>query len=217
MKKMMQRGQAFLETAFFLPILLLTMIAIIYFNAYGVLQDRAVEAVRYASLVENGGVSSNGTVSKDGNTYPAVDSLEAMYAEMAREGSSPNPAPPPAVSGDSCTAPTASENGGAVQQASEALYQEESGLGLNPSPAPSFFESDTTPVPTCTELVVLLRSPGTAAVDTVADSYFTVQLTSISANKVTPVLLRLTPGAGPTPNPVYAQTGYAMAPNPAMM
>jgi hypothetical protein len=46
-----QRGQAIVETALFIPIMLLLILAIVYLSQVGVAQERGQAAVRYGSLV----------------------------------------------------------------------------------------------------------------------------------------------------------------------
>jgi Flp pilus assembly protein TadG len=53
-----QRGQALVETAVFLPVALVVMFAILYFARFGVLEERAQSAVRYAALMSYEGSSN---------------------------------------------------------------------------------------------------------------------------------------------------------------
>jgi Flp pilus assembly protein TadG len=46
-----QRGQALVETMVFLPVALVVLFAILYFARFGVLEERAQSAVRYAALM----------------------------------------------------------------------------------------------------------------------------------------------------------------------
>ena len=46
-----QRGQAIVETALFMPIMLLLILSIVYLSQAGVAQERGQAAVRYGSLV----------------------------------------------------------------------------------------------------------------------------------------------------------------------
>src|SRR5580698_7420926 len=75
---MRSRGQALVETAAFLPLLLLSLCAIIYFSQQGVLQGRTAEAARYAALMTNATANSSGS--------SGVYSFQQMYAELHREG-----------------------------------------------------------------------------------------------------------------------------------
>jgi hypothetical protein len=171
----------------------------VYFSQYGVLQDRAVEAVRYASLVTNGSASGEKT----------MYSLEDMYAEMAREGSSPAPT---AVSAqDACT------NGSAATSASSALTLQQGSLvaGSSPAPAPTYFRPDSTPQATCTEVPVLLPSPSAANLDNYGDYYFVVQVTTLNANKNVPGIVRAMTKLTATTTPVNAADGYPIPPSVA--
>jgi hypothetical protein len=200
--KMMQRGQALIETAAFLPVLLLTMLSIVYFSQYGVLQTRAVEAVRYASLVSNGSKSS----------ASSLFSLEAMYAEMSREGSSPLPAAPPlSPVGDLCT------SGSAATDAKNALTMQQTSLtsGSAPAPAPSYFKPDSTPTTLCSEIPIALGTPSSANVDDFGDYYFTVQVTTLYANKSVPGIVRSMTRLTSLTTPVNAADGYPMPPSTA--
>ncbi|TAM56263.1 hypothetical protein EPN52_14190 [bacterium] len=55
-----RRGQALVETALFLPLMLLALFSIVYFGRYGVLDERAQSAIRYGSMISytQGGVYS---------------------------------------------------------------------------------------------------------------------------------------------------------------
>lgn len=46
-----QRGQALIETAIFLPVVLLILFGIVYFSRLGVISERTQSAVRYGTLV----------------------------------------------------------------------------------------------------------------------------------------------------------------------
>lgn len=46
-----QRGQALMETALFVPIMLLAIFSLIYFSRYTVINERAQQALRYGALV----------------------------------------------------------------------------------------------------------------------------------------------------------------------
>ncbi|MFN2528907.1 MAG: TadE/TadG family type IV pilus assembly protein [Candidatus Baltobacteraceae bacterium] len=46
-----QRGQALVETAIFLPVVLLILFGIVYFSRLGVLSERVQSAVRYGTLI----------------------------------------------------------------------------------------------------------------------------------------------------------------------
>jgi len=165
------RGQALLETAMFLPGLLLALASVIYFSQYGVLQDRAVQAVRYASLVSNEG-GRNGYYS-----------IEAVYNELWAEGhASGGSIPYPA--NFSCSGAGTAQ---ADQAAISALYQNESlpsGSGA-PASAPKFFQADVQPAATCTASPIWLSGNGN-----LANAYYVVQYTSVTGVKNLPSLLQ---------------------------
>ena len=63
-----QRGQAMLETILFLPVALVVLFAILYFARFGVLEERAQSAVRYAALMSYESKTDYGAA----NIYDAV-------------------------------------------------------------------------------------------------------------------------------------------------
>ena len=63
-----QRGQAMLETVLFLPVALVVLFAILYFARFGVLEERAQSAVRYAALMSYESKTDYGAA----NIYDAV-------------------------------------------------------------------------------------------------------------------------------------------------
>jgi hypothetical protein len=92
-----QRGQALVETALFLPLMLLLLFAIIYLSQAGVAQERGQVAVRYGSLVS-----------------PAKNySVEAMYQAYGAGLPSPTPYSSPTA----CPGTSASDTQAAVNQA----------------------------------------------------------------------------------------------------
>jgi hypothetical protein len=180
-----QRGQALIETAAFLPLVLLCMVAIIYFSQFGVLQGRAVQAVRYATLVTNGGGVVAGANS-DANLF----TLQSVYAELDREGTS-------AANGTSDpgypVANYACSGSGTVQAdaaAKSALSQQETMPGgvAAATAAPTFFQADLDLSPSAACVVNQLYLPGGSV--NLAASYFTTQFTSINAGKDTPGFLK---------------------------
>jgi hypothetical protein len=162
------RGQALLETAMFLPCLLLATVSVIYFSQYGILQVRAVQAVRYASLVSNAG----------GKT--GYYSIESVYNELWQEGHSQNGAAYPATF--SCSGVGTAQ---ADQAAISALYQSETLPSGSGAPAPAFFQADVHPSATCTASPIWLSGDGN-----MANSYFVVQFTSVTGVKNLPSLLQ---------------------------
>ncbi|MGP6159700.1 MAG: hypothetical protein ACLPYS_19750 [Vulcanimicrobiaceae bacterium] len=158
----MQRGQALFETAAFLPLILLPMFAIYFFAQYGVLQERAVQAARFATLVTN--ASGAGS-----NAY----SLTQMYAELHREGADTDVSIP--SSSFSCASTAQSD-------AQSALTQGEPlpGGGTGATSAP-FFNPDagTSAATNCLPETLDLASSDAD----VASSYFVVQYTHVEADK----------------------------------
>lgn len=167
---MSPRGQAIFETAAFLPLMLACMLAIMYFSQYGVLQVRAAQAVRYASLVTNGGSAA-------GSSTPY--SINAIYSELYQVGKNPSVSFPTSSYGCSGT-------GKADSTAVNALYEKEAlPAAAATNPAPLFFQSDSTPSATCQSYAIALPATSTD----IANSYFIVQFTSIAASKNVPGLL----------------------------
>lgn len=202
-----ERGQALFETTVFLPLMLIALVAIMYFSQYGVLQGRAVEAVRYASLVTNGGAATQAN---------SIFTIESMYAELWREGQNPgsNPGQPTtkfACNGSGTKADTA---------AALAIYQEEALPNAIPtSTAPAFFQANgTAPAGSCTAQSIYLQ--GAANIADVADSFFIVQYTSVTATQKVPHILGLM-GVGQAGSSsgnssvVTAGMGYTLPANPA--
>jgi TadE-like protein len=200
------RGQALIETAVFLPMVLLLMTAVIYFSQYGVLQERAVQAVRYAALVSNGGSAAMGTAN--------IFSLQQMYGELTREGQNSSESDPGyPLTGYACAGTGSS---GADTAAALALNQQEpvpGGVGTA-APAPTFFQPDTTPVGTCTatNLPVPNGNVGLAA------SYLMVQTATISASMNAPSYIHRFLPNFPTQQTVTATMGFTLpaAPGPMM-
>jgi hypothetical protein len=190
------KGQALIETAIFLPFVLMAMMAIIYFSQYGVLQERAVQAVRYAALVSN----------DPNNTFM----LESMYGELAREGAAASQSDPGyPSSGFACD----SAGSGADLAAAAALYQQQTvpgALGTAAPAAPKYFQADTTPVGSCTPSKVFFLN---GDLD-LAASYMIVQAATISAKKTVPTILR---GFIPAQQTVTATMTYTVPAAPAPM
>jgi len=172
-----RRGQALIETAIFLPFVLTAMTAIIYYSQYGVLQGRAVQAVRYGALVGSGG-----TIATDPQSNFTV---QKMYAELTREGASGQPDPGYPSSGFACNG-----GGGPGAEAASALNLQQaipSGVGTA-QPSQKYFQTATgsPPVGACTSVnLAMPKGPlGLAA------SYMILQATSVSATKATPAMLQ---------------------------
>jgi Flp pilus assembly protein TadG len=193
-----QRGQALIETAFFLPVLLLAMMAIIYFSQYGVLQIRAAEAARYGSLV-----SEPLSVEND-PTKPY--SIQAVYAELdqiAKTGSAGFP-----ISTYSCTA----AGNGAVSAFWQSQTPPPSAAGPYPSAQPWFHGTGGVPSPNCAQVYISLpignNSTGSS------NNLLTAELTQVITTQAIPSFLtRFTNLAGPNGN-VEGAMAYVYA-NPA--
>lgn len=172
-----ERGQALLETAAFLPLILLPMFAIWFFAQYGVLQERAVQAARFATMVTN--ASSAGS---------SAYSLQQMYAELHREGSDVGVAFP-------ASSLTCASN--ARTDARSALTQGEPlpGGGTGATAAP-FFKPDAGTDATTDCLPQTLDLATTNA--DVASSYFVVQYTHVEADKTVQPFVGWLTHSGPT-------------------
>jgi hypothetical protein len=172
-----QRGQTLIETAAFLPLLLLAMFAIWYFAQYGILQERAVQAARFATLVTNAS-------SQDGSAY----SLPQMYAELHREGADVGVAFPASALTCASTAQADAQN---------ALTQGETlpGGGTGAT-APPFFAPDAGTDAATDCLPQTLDLP--TANNDVASSYFVVQYTHVEADKTVQPFVRWVVGGGST-------------------
>jgi hypothetical protein len=199
----LQRAQALVETAFFLPVLLLAMMAIIYFSQYGVLQSRAVEAVRYASLVTN--------PSSLAGQNPAPYSIEAMYAELHLIGTKPGVFP-------SSSYDCSSSAGGASGGAALAFWQAQtlpagSAAAASPLPsAPAWFKgSAAAPTAVCTAYPISLPLSGAAYA---GNNLLTSQLTTLSTTQIVPGFLVAFSNVKGSAGPVGAAMAYSYS-NPA--
>jgi len=163
-----ERGQAMIETAFFLPVMLIAMVAIIYFSRFGILQERAPIAARYASLVSNAGTNN-----------ASVFSIQEMYAELRREASDPR-AMAPQGSGACSTF--------AKGDAQATLTQRTTSDGASSRTAPPYFQPIAlSDAPTNCETGVL-SLPTTNA--DIASAYFSVQYTHVNAQQEVPAYLQ---------------------------
>jgi len=199
-----QRGQTLLETALFLPLLLLSLFGIIYFSQYGVLQERSLTGARFASLIDN---SSN----VKGFT------LEQLYHELHREG---NNASDPGLPAEvvSCDANAANDGANTLIQA-QALPG--GGVGAT---APPYFQPDagTSSETGCGAQSISLSS---SAPDN-ANWYFVAQFTHVEADKSAPRWIQtflpnvqtghvkggmLNLRAASPDNIVYCSPGFALA------
>jgi hypothetical protein len=188
----MQRGQALVETAFFLPVLLLAMMAIIYFSQYGVLQSRAVEAVRYASLVTN--------PTNDDGLKPSPYSIEAVYEELHLMATKPGVFP----SSSYACATTAGPAAAAAFVQAQSLP-----AGTAAATAPPWFKGSTSAPPSgnCVPFKTgLPLSSGDAAY--AGNTLLTAQVTTLTASQPVPgFLLAFSKVSGPT-GPVGAGMAF---------
>jgi hypothetical protein len=163
-----RRGQTLLETALFLPMLLLAMFAIIYFSQYGVLQERSAAGARFASLISNAADTSG-------------FSLQELYHELHRESSNQiDPLFPP--DSLSCAATAASDGANALTQAQTMPD------GSTGPTAPPYFQPD--PAPTqqtgCAGQSISLTSNAANS----ANWHFIAQLTHVEADKSAPGFIK---------------------------
>ena len=165
-----QRGQAFLETVAFLPLFILVLTAIIYFSQFGVLQERAYAAVRYAQLVTNN------------QGYASSYSLESMYHEIDREGNNTQNPPAPAWT---CYSDA---NGSTTDNAQAALVQAQPVPNPNPgstaapaASAPPYFRPSTAALATCNYAAKTFD--GTSPL---ATNYYTIDVVDLSATQNIP-------------------------------
>ena len=79
-----RRGQTLVETALFLPLLLLALFGIIYFSQYGVLQERSLTGARFASLISNGGATTGLGELRDSSASKAATTGAAVGADVGR-------------------------------------------------------------------------------------------------------------------------------------
>jgi hypothetical protein len=160
------RGQALVEAVIFLPFMLLTLFAIIYFGQFGILQERAALAVRYASLISNA----------NGNSGPY--SIEQLYHELHRETNNQiDRGFPGAVL--SCASSAA---GDAVNALTQSQPLPAGGAGPT---APPYFQPNGNTATTqsgCTAETLSLKSNAPDA----ASSYLVVQYTHVDADKTLP-------------------------------
>jgi Flp pilus assembly protein TadG len=192
-----QRGQALIETAFFLPVLLLAMMAIIYFSQYGVLQIRAAEAVRYASLVTD-------TLAVEHDPSKPY-SIEAVYAELdqiAKSGAAGFPS-----STYSCTA--------ATNAASAAFWQSQTPPPSAPGPYPSaqpWFHGTGSVSPHCFPIAVNLPTSGNS--NGISNNLLMAEVTTLTTSQTVPTFLTTFSNVSSTGGQVGAAMAYVYA-NPA--
>jgi hypothetical protein len=145
-------GQAFVETAIFLPLMVFALMAIILIARLGVLSERAESAVRYGDLVSY----RNGAA----YTTSAVGYLlnQAVYHNTSTQLL------------DLCLAPasgsaTPDANSGVNSDIRAALYQQQVVASTaTAAPAPqAFFKADGITQPNCTAGSIDLNGKGSAA------------------------------------------------------
>jgi len=164
-----QRGQTIFETAAFLPLMLLAMFGIIYFSQYGVLQERAFTASRFASLVTNSSSTSN-------------SSLQNLYHELHREGSDTADPGFPSLA-LSCGATAASD---AVNTLTQGQTLPSGGVGPT---APPYFQPDTGTASTETGCQGYHISLTNSVPNSSDNWYYMMQYTHVEADKSAPVWL----------------------------
>jgi hypothetical protein len=145
-------GQAFVETAIFVPVMLIALLAIIFFTRLGVLSERGESAVRYGDLISfrNGGAYSTSAIgyllnqAVYGNTSSQL--LDLCLAPSA--GTTPNPSPT-GVNGD----------------IRAALYQQQVvSSTATAAPAPqALFQADAISQPNCSPGSINLNGQGASA------------------------------------------------------
>ncbi len=192
-----QRGQALLESAIFIPLFILVMVAMIFFAQFGVLIERGYSAVRYGSLISN---RSN---------FQKTYSLAAMYHEFELEG--PNTGTPP-VSVMKCGDGSDSY----VAATQDALFQAE------PTPLPSagslpgpsavastqpFWKKTGPPAASCEAGTISVPNPPAD----LAIGYFRYERVDIRSDKSVPVALASLLGAS---RPVTASMSTIQAVSP---
>ena len=139
-----QRGQALVESVLFIPLMLVAVLALIFFCRIGVLGERSESAVRYANFV----------AFRDGQSYTMAtvyDLLEELLNPQANE------------LGPLCLTPntlTANPQNTPAAAALQALTQQQPAVGGTPVPSTkNFWKPDSQPVaPSCNPLSVSLTS-----------------------------------------------------------
>jgi hypothetical protein len=145
-------GQAFVETAIFMPFMLLALLAIIFFTRLGVLSERSESAVRYGDLVSfrNGGAYTTSAIGYLLN--------EAVYGNSSSQLLDLCLAPMPG------STPNANPTGvnGAVRA---ALYQTQvASATATAAPSPqAFFRPDAISQPNCSPGSINLNGQSASA------------------------------------------------------
>jgi hypothetical protein len=190
--KQQQRGQAFLETVAFLPLFILVLAAIIYFSQYGVMQERAYAAVRYAQLVSNN------------QGYTSAYSLESMYHELEREGNnSQNPASPQYT----CTTSTQGDAQNALVQAQPVPVPDAGSTAAPSASAPPYFRPTKAAVAQCDSSAITFDGASP-----LATNFYTIELVDLAAEQLIPKPLQ--PILGGTTGNIHAAMGM-VRPAPA--
>ena len=196
---MRSRGQTLIETAAFLPLMLLAMFAIIYFSQQGVLQGRTAQAARYATLMTNAGANVAGS--------SGVYSFEQMYAELHREGNNAtNPGFPSLATG------CASSANGQTSDEATAITQNEP---FTSSHATNYFSPNAGTSGTDSSCATY-RLDLTATSAGAATNYYTAQFTTAAADNNLPPLASTFTGGGSTSH-VTAGMAYPQPANPVDM
>jgi len=159
----MPRGQALVESALFLPLMLLATFSIIFFSRLGVLGERGESAVRYANFV----------TFRQGDAY-TVATIYDLLGELLN--------PQANELGPLCLTPnslTPNPNNGPAQSALAAVDQQQPAVSSTPVPATKdFWKPDSSPLaPACNPLSVQLSS-GTYGIGSLPLSVTSFQVTS---------------------------------------
>lgn len=102
------RGQALIETALMLPIVILLLFGIIYFANFGVVNQRVQIAIRYGGLVGfsgNAGLFSAGNIYQAGVGAPAVNCPPPPVGVLSDSAPFPGPSSVPFFNPSTATAP----------------------------------------------------------------------------------------------------------------
>jgi hypothetical protein len=147
-----ERGQAYVETLLFFPLMVVALLAMIFFARLGVLSERSESAVRYGDLVSfrNGGAYTTSAIgyllnqAVYGNTSSQL--VDLCLAPSASTTPNPNPT---GVNGD----------------IRAALYQQQVvSSTATAAPAPqAFFQADAISQPNCSPGSINLNGQGASA------------------------------------------------------
>jgi hypothetical protein len=175
-----QRGQALVESALFLPLMLLATFSIIFFSRLGVLSERGESAVRYANFV----------TFRQGDAYTVATVYDLLNELLNPQSNELGPL---------CLTPnsqTANPDNAPAEAALSALEQQQPAVSATPVPATkNFWKPDSTPLaPACNPLSVNLTS-GTYGIGSLPLS---VTSFSVTAAVNEPQILRAAIGSNQT-------------------